>query len=160
MSSRRTSFANIEASKSTWTFLALKYSLVVTLAVNLINLMATLPIGLAAIEDSEDTHEEDLNFSKETAKYIFAGHLGVNVLIVFFSIIGVTKQHFRLLIIVTTLMTFQSISSCLIIVLTRAIFVAIAINIIITVMIGTFTYMCRDRNLELDGDSDAKEESL
>lgn len=154
MASRLAALTNIELSKSSGTFRGLKFGLTVTLVINLVILAATLPFGLVAIEDSKDTHHGDQNFSKSNAKFIFTSYIGVNVLTVVFALLGLTRQQFKVLIIVTVLMSIQSVASCFFLAFTNAMVMVVAINFVTTLMIAMFTYMCRDRNLERDEESD------
>lgn len=150
MSGRKQSGSNLGKSKSSAKFLVLKYALAVTLMVNLVNLVATLPIGLADIDASKDyTIGAIGNLSQSHAKNVFVTHLTMNILVLVFGLVGVTKQQFKMLFIVTVLMAIQSGSSFFFVVFTKAILVAIAINILTTILMGVFAYLCRTIGPEL-----------
>lgn len=144
-------FANLDTIDKyppSFVYIALKYSLIAILIVNLINLGVAFTTGLTAIEEGLDATADDADPDKSsTRKTQFIIHLAINVLIMMSGLVGVTLEKFRLLLIVTILMAIQSVTSFFFVVFTTPILIAIVINILLTNMIGAFALLTRSRQI-------------
>lgn len=139
---------SISDAKSPFFFVIMKYSLVVTLIIMIINLLVAVPTGLAEIEaiDADNgTNPRSLVNVEANRKEMYVIHVGVNLLIAISGLLGVISEKFIILGIVTLLMIVQAIASFFFVHFTTAILIAIALNIFLAQMMGMFSLMCRNR---------------
>lgn len=138
---------SVDANPS-WISNVLKGTLIVSLVVMMFNLIIAVPTGLHEIDAmvTNSTFQSNSQMSQinleSYLKEILVIHLGINLSIVISAIGGVLMEKSNLLIVVTVLMTIQAISSFFFVIFTPVILIAIALNILITIMMASFAFLC------------------
>lgn len=124
-------------------FISLKYILIITLVINLINLIVGIPTGLTTIEESEKTSDPSKSSSRKVWLIVT---LASNLVVVVLGLVGIAKENFCLSITMAILMTFESIGSFFA-ESSPANTLTIIFNIIITVLTYVFAFLARSRNV-------------
>lgn len=132
----------MDGSKSC-TFLFLKYALIITLVVNLINLIVAIPTGLSAIEEEEIGDQKDKSSAR---KVILIAYRASNILIVVLGLVGIAKENFCLSLTVAILMSVEAVAAFFT-EKTATDILAIVFNIMIAALTYAFAFLARSRNV-------------